>query len=100
FNASIQGKDLILLNLDEDLLNGDETHEVILQMNQPIVSFGSTTSLGDLSNPYTLSSQKLIEKAKSEKRELTKQEKDSLKYKSTIIRALQSSAVDNEKEQI
>lgn len=109
FNAVAQGKDLVLQNLDE------ETHEdlfgtpmapktptaaQVLEANQDVAVFGNVVSKGDLSNKYTLRSQQIIAKAKAENRELTKEEKQSLKFKSTIIRALQSTAVDNEKEQI
>lgn len=100
FNAAIQGLDLIYKNFDDTLLTGTETAQDILALNEKVVSFGEITSFGDLSNIYTIKSQKLIEQAKLEKRKLTKKEQESLKYKSTIIRALQSSAVDNEKEQI
>jgi hypothetical protein len=109
FNASVQGKDLVLQNLSEEehrALFGTfksprvPTAQEILDANNPIASFGEVISKGDLSNKYTIRSQNIINKAKAEKRELTKEEKDSLKFKSTIIRALQSTAVDNEKEQI
>jgi exodeoxyribonuclease-5 len=109
FNASAQGKDLVFINLTEEQetnLFGDfknlktPTAKDILENNEDLVVFGNTTSKGDMSNKYTLRSQQIIAKAKQEGRALTKAEKESLKFKSTIIRALQSSAVDNEKEQI
>ncbi len=76
------------------------TPQELMEANMPIATFGEFVSKGDMSNPYTLKSQALINKAKAEKRELTKEEKESLKFKSAIIRALQSTAADNEKEQI
>jgi hypothetical protein len=109
FNASAQGKDLVYLNLSKensDSLFGDPqnakmpTAAMILEFNDPVATFGTSISKGDLSNKYTLRSQNLINQAKAEKRELTKEEKASLKYKSSIIRALQSTSADNEKAQI
>jgi len=109
FNAVAQGKDLIILNINPEntvdvygtLQNPKmPTKENILTYNMPLATFGNTESKGDLSNKYTLRSQAIINKAKQEKRDLTEEEKKSLKYKSDIIRTLQSSALDNEKEQI
>lgn len=109
FNATAQGKELTLQNLSaesRELLFGTvqdprtPTAAEILAANEPIATFGKVVSKGDLSNKYTLRSQEIINRAKAEKRELTDKEKESLKYKSTIIRALQSTAVDNEKAQI
>ena len=109
FNAIAQGKDLVLDNLSieasVDLFGTPvaprkPTAKEILDANDPVATFGDIVSKGDLSNKYTLRSQKIIENAKKEKRELTAEEKASLKFKSNIIRALQSTAVDNEKEQI
>ena len=109
FNASAQGKDLVYLNLSQDNSNslfGDPqnakmpTSAMILEFNEPVAIFGTSISKGDLSNKYTLRSQNLINQAKAEKRELTKEEKASLKFKSSIIRALQSTSADNEKAQI
>jgi len=109
FNAVAQGKDLIILNINPEnsvdvygtLQNPKTpTKEDILTYNMPLATFGNTESKGDLSNKYTLRSQAIINKAKQEKRDFTEEEKKSLKYKSDIIRTLQSSALDNEKEQI
>jgi hypothetical protein len=109
FNATAQGKQLTIQNLsaeNKELLFGTvqeprtPTAAEILEANDPIATFGNVVSKGDLSNKYTLRSQAIINLAKAEKRELTDKEKESLKYKSTIIRALQSTAVDNEKAQI
>jgi hypothetical protein len=105
FNATAQGKDLIYLSLSEEasdiiLENPNVTAQELLELNNVIAKFGDIESKGDMSNEYTLRSQAIIKNAKAEKRALTQEEKDSLKFKSTIIRALQSSAVDNEKEQI
>ena len=109
FNAASQGKELVYENLSAEAyqeLYGTvknpriPTAAEMLEANAPIATFGDVVSKGDLSNMYTLRSQALMLKAKQEKRELTKEEKASLKFKSTIIRALQSTAVDNEKEQI
>ena len=109
FNAVAQGKDLIILNINPEntvdvygtLQNPKiPTKENILTYNMPLATFGNTESKGDLSNKYTLRSQAIINKAKQEKRDLTEEEKKNLKYKSDIIRTLQSSALDNEKEQI
>lgn len=105
FNASAQGKDLVYLNLDDDgrkYLKRNPTidNKKLLELNNPITSFGNIVSKGDMSNKYTLRSQQIIARAKAEGRALTQEEKDSIKLKSTIIRSLQSSAVDNEKAQI
>jgi hypothetical protein len=105
FNASAQGKDLIYLDLNEDSRlemrdNPLISNRRILEINNVIASFGNIVSKGDMSNKYTLRSQQIINKARAEKRSLTQEEKDSIKLKSTIIRSLQSSAVDNEKAQI
>lgn len=109
FNATAQGKDLVIINLtpgtEADVYGTLEnprtpTKEDFLLYNAPLAIFGNTESKGDLSNKYTLRSQAIINKAKQEKRELTDAEKKSLKYKSEVIKTLQSSALDNEKEQI
>jgi hypothetical protein len=109
FNANAQGKDLVYQNLNDEAyieLFGTPmnpripTAQELAEANMPVATFGEFVSKGDMSNPYTLKSQALINRAKAEKRELTKEEKESLKFKSAIIRALQSTAVDNEKEQI
>jgi hypothetical protein len=109
FNAITQGKNLAYINLnadEQDRLFGSPmtprtpTAEEIMAANDPIATFGTSVSKGDLSNKYTLRSQSVIAKAKAEKRELTKEEKASLKLKSSIIAALQSTAADNEKGQI
>jgi exodeoxyribonuclease-5 len=108
-NANAQGKDLVYQNLSEESYSEVfgtpmnpriPTAAELMEANMPVATFGEFVSKGDMSNPYTLKSQALINKAKAEKRELTKEEKESLKFKSAIIRALQSTAVDNEKEQI
>jgi hypothetical protein len=109
FNANAQGKDLVYQNLDAEsyveafgtpMNPRTPTAQELLDTNTPIATFGEFVSKGDMSNPYTLKSQALINKAKAEKRGLTNEERESLKFKSAIIRALQSTAVDNEKEQI
>ena len=109
FNAASQGKELVYENLSaeayQELYGTAENPRIptaaeMLEANNPVATFGDVISKGDLSNMYTLRSQALMLKAKQEKRELTKEEKESLKFKSTIIRALQSTAVDNEKAQI
>ena len=109
FNATAQGKEITLENLTEETreaLFGTfldprvPTTAELLENNLPLSIFGDIESKGDLSNKYTLRSQNTINKAKEEKRELTDKEKESLKFKSSIIRALQSTAVDNEKAQI
>jgi hypothetical protein len=103
FNASIQGKELVYLNFDEEVKNRyyrEMPYNEVIKFNSVLTRFGDIESKGDLSNEYTLRSQKIIEKAKRENRELTNNEEKSLKFKSTIIRSLQSSAVDNEKAQI
>lgn len=109
FNATAQGKEITLENLTEETreaLFGTfldpriPTTAELLENNLPLATFGEVESKGDISGKYTLKSQNLINKAKAEKRELTTKEKESLKFKSTIIRALQSTAVDNEKAQI
>lgn len=109
FNSIAQGKNLVILNLNGeqtkelfgDFLNPKvPTTEQILEKNNPIAIFGDNVSIGNLSDKYTLRSRRIINNAKAQKRELTQKEIDSLKLKSGIIRALQSSAVDNEKEQI
>jgi exodeoxyribonuclease-5 len=110
FNSTAQGKEIVIQNLTEEareqlfgtVLNPKPrpTSEEVLAANTPLATFGNVISRGDVSNKYTLRSQEIIKKAKLEKRELTPKETQSLKYKSSIIRALQSTAVDNEKAQI
>jgi hypothetical protein len=109
FNAITQGKNLAYINLsadEQDRLFGSPmaprtpTAEEIMAANDPIAAFGNSISKGDLSNKYTLRSQLVIATAKAEKRDLTQEEKASLKLKSGIIAALQSTAADNEKGQI
>jgi exodeoxyribonuclease-5 len=109
FNATAQGKEITIQNLSPERREGlfgtlenprVPTAQEILENNDPIATFGNVIAKGDLSNKYTLRSQEIIAKAKAEKRALTEEEQKSLKYKSTIIRALQSTAVDNEKAQI
>lgn len=104
FNATAQGKDLTLINLSEEnrlrlfgtfLEPRTPSASEILEANEVITAFGDVESKGDMSNKYTLRSQELLKKGN-----LTKEEKASLKMKSSIIRALQSTAVDNEKAQI
>ena len=109
FNVAAQGKDLTILNLTEEaqeaLMGSFEEPRYpsaaeILEANTPVSIFGDAVSKGDLSNKYTLRSQALIKAANEQNRPLTEDEKDSLKLKSTIIKNLQSTAVDNEKFQI
>jgi exodeoxyribonuclease-5 len=104
FNATAQGKDLTLMNLSEEnrlrlfgtfLEPRTPSAFEILEANEVITAFGDVESKGDMSNKYTLRSQELLKKGN-----LTDKEKTSLKMKSSIIRALQSTAVDNEKAQI
>ena len=104
FNATAQGKDLTLMNLSEEnrlrlfgtfLEPRTPSASEILEANEVITAFGDVESKGDMSNKYTLRSQELLKKGN-----LTDKEKASLKMKSSIIRALQSTAVDNEKAQI
>jgi exodeoxyribonuclease-5 len=109
FNVAAQGKDLTILNLTEEaqeaLMGSFEEPRYpsaaeILEANTSVSIFGDAVSKGDLSNKYTLRSQALIKAANEQNRPLTEAEKDSLKLKSTIIKNLQSTAVDNEKFQI
>ena len=109
FNATVQGKNLVIPNLSEEnyiaLFGTFENPRIptaaeILAANSPIAIFGDTYSRGDLSSKYTLRSQLIIQTAKELNRELTQSEKKSLKLKSTIIKNLQSTSVDNEKFQI
>lgn len=105
FNAVVQGKELVIDNLNKEvkqslLKEDDLTYSQILANNEEIVKFGDIASFGDLSNKYTLLSQQIIDTAKAEGRSLTDKEKAELKTKSTIIRTLQSAAVDNEKAQL
>lgn len=104
FNATAQGKELTLINLSEEnttrlfgtfLEPRTPSASEILEANEVITAFGDVESKGDMSNKYTLRSQELLKKGN-----LTDKEKASLKMKSSIIRALQSTAVDNEKAQI
>ena len=93
FNATAQGKDLIYINMNDDLYqkiinNNANPTEMLLENNTPVTKFGDIVSMGDLSNEYTLKSQQVIIKAKAEKRDLTKKEKESLKFKSSIISCL------------
>lgn len=94
FNAIIQGKDLVYYEggIEE---KRPETHAELIAVNLSKFTFGNITSRGDLSNKYTLKSQALLKRGN-----LTKEEKLSLKLKSSVIQGLQSSAVDNEKAQI
>ena len=76
FNALTQDKDLVL---------GDTVYVKGRPIFNPLtVKFGKDISNGDLSNPFTLASKRNKNK----------------KYKSDVIAAYQSAAVDNEKEQI
>ena len=109
FNIAVQGKELTLLNLSKeasDTLFGSFTEPrtptaaEILEYNTPLAIFGNSISKGDLSDKYTLRSQAIIKAAAAENRPLTDAERDSLKLKSTIIKSLQSTSVDNEKFQI
>ena len=93
FNAIIQGKDLVYYEGVEE--KRPETHAELISTNTSKFIFGNVTSRGDLSNKYTLKSQALLKRGN-----LTKEEKLSLKLKSSVIQGLQSSAVDNEKAQI
>lgn len=78
FNAAAQGKNLYLRKS-----NGEKV----------FIRFDETVSNGDLSNQYTIATQKLLEKNP----DLDVVQKV---FKSQVIAGLQSSAVDNEKEQI
>jgi hypothetical protein len=89
FNAIAQGKNLFLDNRPADLITAATTSPS-LELNEPVIIFGTSISLGDLSNKYTLDSQEKMKKGI----------KTGLKTKSLVIRSLQSSAVDNEKAQI
>tara|TARA_R110002074_G_scaffold308863_2_gene479607 strand:+ start:25 stop:7677 length:7653 start_codon:yes stop_codon:yes gene_type:complete len=107
FNSVIQGKDLIIINLTEETKDalykendGKPSYQQVLALNDEIASFGDVSSLGDLSNKYTLASQNAINRAKAAGKPLTSTEKAALKTKSTVIRTLQSSAVDNENAQL
>jgi len=106
FVTITQGKELTILNLSEEdtkflfKKGAKPSQSSILTYNNNIATFGNITSKGDLSNKYTLRSQQIIQNAKIAKRELTKDEKSSLKLKSNIVKSLQSTAVDNEKAQI
>lgn len=82
FNASVQGKDMVIVNLSEEAstaLFGTPSEprvpnaSEILEMNDPLVTFGDNISKGDLSDKYTIRSRNLINKAKAEKRELTQE---------------------------
>ena len=92
FNALIQGKDMKLVGY----------------MGAPYkLTFGKLTSNGDLSNPYTLTTQNKLTKALKDTGlsmiEVNPYEylkADEIVYKSEIISGFQSAAVDNEKEQI
>ena len=63
------------------------------------VRIGDRVTTGDLSNPYTLASQAIIKRANGIEN-LSKEQVKNLKYKSSVIQALQSAAVDNANEQI
>jgi exodeoxyribonuclease-5 len=109
FNIAVQGKELTLLNLSEEAESSlfgsfeeprQPTAAEILEANTPLAIFGNSISKGDISDKYTLRSQAIIKAAAAQNRPLTDAEKDSLKLKSTIIKSLQSTSVDNEKFQI
>jgi len=100
-NAMIQGKELALISLSPEerielFKNPNLTQKEVLAANNPVASFGNEVSYGDLSNKYTIKSQKILKSGKK----LSVKEKNDLKTKATIIRSLQSTAVDNEKAQI
>jgi hypothetical protein len=75
FNASIQGKNVTL--------------------NAPTFKIAGVTGSKDLSDPYTIATRKMIDSG-----ELTNEQKSKIKYKSDVIAAYQSAAVDNENEQL
>jgi hypothetical protein len=106
FNSVIQGKDLVIDNLSDEgrksirNKDGKLPYQEVLANNNELVAFGNTISFGDLSNKYTLESQRIINEAKAAGKPLTAEEKAKLKTKATIIRTLQSAAVDNEKAQL
>lgn len=85
----------------------DSTFNAIIQDKNLIYDFDENTILfakgvvqGELSNPYTIKSQKLLNKVNGDKSKLSESERKSLRFKSEVIKGLQSSAVDNEKAQI
>ena len=97
FNAITQGKNLFFDNRSAETI--EAKIPASLDVNEVLTVFGDIESKGDLSNKYTLASQKIIDDAGGISK-LSKEQKRSLKTKSLVIRSLQSSAVDNEKEQI
>ena len=80
FNSSVQG--LGLRHITTDLKIGD------------------LHTTGDLSNIYTLRSQKILESVNGDINKLSDEVRKTIKYKSDIIKGAQSSSVDNEKAQI
>ena len=88
FNALVQGKNIKFPSKSDN--NDDESFSM---------SFGRLVTDGDLSNPYTLKSQQLIQ-SKGGYDKLNAAEKKTIKYKSDVIRGLQSASVDNANEQI
>jgi len=99
FNSIIQGKELVYFINDDPTIPIPNNYKDRIMKNNFSVLFGDIESRGDLSNPYTLNSQKIIEKAGGIDK-LSKEQKRALKFKSKVIQGLQSSAVDNEKAQI
>jgi len=104
FNATVQGLDVRMVGNKNNPFN---------------VTFGSRTSIGDLSSPYTLRTQKLLRKAIIEQTTMTEKDVDVKKYvdidninpykfldakdvtfKSEVISGYQSAAVDHDKEQL
>ena len=87
FNVLAQGKDLHYKIFSE----GENIFEV---------RFGNLKSNGYLSDEYTLESRMLLDSVEGDIKKLSDTNKKKLKYKSDVIAAFQSAAVDNEKEQI
>jgi len=89
FNALVQGKNIKFAD-----------RKVGKKVIHFEVKFGNNTSTGDLSNPFTLKSQKILEKVDYNFDKLSEEDFNKIELKSDIISGYQSAAVDNQNEQI
>lgn len=102
FNAIIQGKELFFFKPETVGLDkfGKYSRDEQIAMTKDTFTLGNLSSDGDLSNPYTLKSQKILNSVNGDVNKLSKEERAKLKFKSDVIQGLQSSAVDNANEEI
>jgi len=102
FNAIIQGKDLFFFKPETVGLDkfGKYSRDEQIAMTRDTFTLGNLSSDGDLSNPYNLKSQKILNSVNGDINKLSKEQRAKLKFKSDVIQGLQSSAVDNANEEI